>query len=247
VSTWITIFATVVTAATTVVLVILNARYVRLTARLVEESEAARKEAVRPYLSLTLTLLEEDNSFISLVIENSGMSAAYRTQFDVKQTYKSPNVTDLASIGLFKRGVNYFAPRQRYECFLAGGADEDFQQLMSNPIEIDATYTDVQNNKYREAYVLDFGVFENMSRIGEPSIVKIASAVDKAADALGSIASARRRVEVVTFTPEQAMRDRRMPIMSLKLRRLSAAAFKRIGTLIDKELDANQNVGNGSS
>ena len=115
VTTYLPLASTLVVSIATVVLAWLTARYVRLTARIVEESHRSREPAV------TVDFEMPDHS-LRLVIENHGLSPAKNTQIEVLKDVgwlsMGKGQTGLVAAGPIREGVSYLTPGRKLKYYL---------------------------------------------------------------------------------------------------------------------------------
>ncbi len=115
VTTYLPLAITIVVAGATVALVWLTSRYVRLTGRMLEESQKSRDPLV------TVDFEIPDRS-LRLVVENHGLSPAKNVRIavlkDVRWVRMAKGRQGLAECGAVKRGISYLTPSRRLKYYL---------------------------------------------------------------------------------------------------------------------------------
>jgi len=154
VTTYLPLTSTVVVAAATVVLVWLTSRYVRLTGRLVEESQKSREPLV------TVDFEIHDNS-LRLVIVNHGLSPARNVRIHVLKDVgclrrMSGNRTGLADCGPIKEGVSYLTPSRKLKYYLGHLNCKDIpEDQLETSLHI--IYENEAGKQYEHTVDFDFG------------------------------------------------------------------------------------------
>ena len=129
------------------------ARYVRLTARIVEESQRSREPAV------TVDFEMPDHS-LRLVIENHGLSPAKNTQIEVLKDVgwlsMGKGQTGLVAAGPIREGVSYLTPGRKLKYYLG------FPQWTDTPDDemetsLRVTYEDDSGKHFEHVVDFDFG------------------------------------------------------------------------------------------
>lgn len=114
-TTYLPVISTIVVAGATVALVWLTSRYVRLTGRMVEESQKSREPSV------TVDFEIPDRS-LRLVVENHGLSPAKNVRIAVLkevQWVRSGKAREgLAECGAVKNGISYLTPSRKLKYYL---------------------------------------------------------------------------------------------------------------------------------
>ena len=230
---WLDAHSGAVAGLSSLLLTIITASYVYLTWKLLRETQAARAEAKRPELAVYLRPSDVGMSFLVLCIENVGSGAAYDVRFTTNVDFRGDHHTPLRQVGPFKKGLSYFAPRQRIDHFLTGvvGILDD---LKKQPLEIIATYDSSVGTKCTQSFVLDFGEFENLSRIGEPPLQKIASAVDQLQKDVHHLTTGFRKPVVLTERLDEHQSRHRSEFLYLKIRQLSETDREELEALVDE-------------
>ena len=220
-----------------IVLTIITACYVYLTWKLLRETQVARAEARRPELAIYLHPSEVGMSFLMLTIENIGSGPAYDVRFTTNVDFRGDHMP-LRELGLFKMGLSYFAPRQRIDHFLTGvvGILDD---LKKQPLEIIATYRSTADESFNQSFVLNFGEFANLSRLGEPPLQKIASSVDQLQKDVHQLGVGLKKPIVLTETLDEHQRRQRSDFLSMKIRSLSEEDRKEVEALVEKRAKKN--------
>jgi hypothetical protein len=142
-STIVTLIATTVSAATTVVLAVLTAKYVRLTSALADEARSAKYPNV-------FVDLELDRFGIKFVVGNTGASPAQNIRFRVQDSIPWQKAEKLPSgisfLSVVKNGLAYLPPGRTLK-FHAGYVAHNVDAFVSeNTVDIELTY-DVEVGK----------------------------------------------------------------------------------------------------
>src|SRR5215213_10256430 len=156
------------------ILTVITACYAYLTWRLLTESQEMRLAAARPEVAIYIAPQEGAMSLIMLRLENVGRGPAYDLRLTTNIDFKPESRrTALRDIGLFRKGLGYFAPGQRIEHFLVSLIGK-LEELKKAPLEITAVYRDSVDKEYSRTFIIDFGEMENLTRIGKPPLHELA-------------------------------------------------------------------------
>jgi hypothetical protein len=184
-------------ALSAVVLTVITAIYVYLTGRLAKESQAMRLAMLRPELAVYLSPDEGAPLFMLLRIENIGSGPAYQLRFSTDRPFQTEDEVDLRELGIFRKGLSFLAPKQRIEHFLVSTIGK-FNQLAKDPLKISVEYSDVLGEHHKQDFVLDFGEFAYISRLGTPPLYEIASAIKKIQSDINHVATGFSKPHVLT-------------------------------------------------
>jgi hypothetical protein len=141
-----------VSALTTIVLVFLTAKYVKLTHALVEEARVAKYPNV--YVDV-----EFDEMDVKFVVGNSGGSAAVDIQFDVKDSVPWRKIENfpigIKSISAVENGISYLAPGRILK-FQAGYVERDPEFFAKgSTIDISLTFRTEMGMSLRRQYTIE--------------------------------------------------------------------------------------------
>ncbi len=153
VTTYIPLLSTLVVAAATVVLVWLTSHYVRLTARMVEETQKSREPAV------TIDFEIPDHS-LRLVVENHGFSPARNVRIavlkDVQWLQISKGKSGLGHCSPVREGVSYLTPSRKLKYYLGFPKWNDTpDDQMEASFRV--TYENEAGKLYEHNVTFDFG------------------------------------------------------------------------------------------
>jgi len=153
VTTYLPLTSTIVVAAATVALVWLTSRYVRLTGRMVEESQKSREPSV------TVDFENPDRS-LRLVVENRGLSPAKNVRIavlkDAQWLRMGEGGQGLADCGPIKKGISYLTPSRKLKYFLGfpNWKDTSDDQMEAS---LRITYENEAGRQYEHIVDFDFG------------------------------------------------------------------------------------------
>lgn len=171
----------VAAAVATVVLAWLTARYVRLTSRLVEETQAARAPEV-------VVDLQFEDAMPRLMLANRGPTPAYDVRIKVVDRKvawtPSKDETTIADLAPIKKGISFLPPGRmmRYTVYSI-----DLQRTLEAEaaLEFDVSYKDDAGRAFHREYSIEFAAFNYMLIEGatKPHDV-VAEAIRRAAEHL---------------------------------------------------------------
>jgi hypothetical protein len=155
-SPWVTVYlpviSTIVVAVATVALVWLTSRYVRLTGRMVEESQKSREPSV------TVDFENPDRS-LRLVVENHGLSPAKNVRIavskDVQWLRMGKGQKGLADCGPVREGISYLAPSRKLKYYLGPPNWNDISEDRAEA-SLRITYENEAGRKYHNTVDFDF-------------------------------------------------------------------------------------------
>jgi hypothetical protein len=178
---WLNNNGVALSALATILLTILTGIYVLLTRRLVRQNREILKAAVTPLLSVRPILDDNFFNIFNLRIENVGGGPAV----DVRLLFThSPLIEPLRHLeknGSFTNGIAILNSHEKREFFLASAIGA-FDQLREHPIQIAANYKDLEGNELKRSFIIDFGEFEGITRVGTPPLQVLADNVKRAPD-----------------------------------------------------------------
>jgi len=218
----------------------LTAAYVLLTLSLVRQNRALWEETVKPIISVRPVIDPNLFHILKLRIENVGGGSAQSIQLRITNPPLADPVKHLAENGVFRKGVALMNARERLEFFLMN-AIGDFDKVRDHPIQITASYKDLFGKRYEGYFVVDIGEFENLTRVGEPPLMKLADSVGELKDHLRSIAGGTK-LNVIVSTLEDEEREGRVTklwVMLRRLDRIDPSAREEIEKLIESKVSKN--------
>jgi hypothetical protein len=166
---WLNSNSAAITATATVLLTFITGYYAFITLGLLRENKEIRAAMNQPDLAIYATAHEGYINFLNLVVENVGPGAAYDVKLSTEQEIGANTDLDLRKLGLFRHTLGFFASRHKIEHFFASMA-ESWDELMSRPLEIQATYRNNHDDLERiqkDIHNLTTG-FNKMQVLAEP-------------------------------------------------------------------------------
>ena len=191
-------FLTLLLAA---VVAITTIAYAGFTWKLVSETIKMRKVQTEPHISITMQPREDKFGLIDMVVQNIGLGPAYNIRFDITTDFELLTNKQLSDIGFFKNGIQYFAPNDKRQFFLAN-AYQKYDELMSTKIQITAKYNNGAGTNYSSPYIIDFSEFENLISVGESPISEIANSLDKMKSDIHNIAGGNSKLKIINYTED---------------------------------------------
>jgi hypothetical protein len=231
---WLDAHSGAIAGLSSLLLTLITAYYVYLTWKLLRETQSARAEAKRPELAVYMRPSDVGMSFLVLCIENIGAGAACDIRLSTNFDFRGDHHTPLRQVGPFSRGISYFAPRQRLDHFLTGVIDI-LDELKTQPLEIIARYKSTSGDEFIQSFVLDFGEFENLTRLGDPPLQAIASGVKKLQEEIQRLATGVSKPVILTESLEDHLARRQSDSLVASLRRLSAEDRQEVTKLVKEK------------
>lgn len=153
ITTYIPLLTTLVVAGANVVLVLLTSRYVRLTGRIVEESQKSRE----PFVTVDFELPDHT---LRLVVENHGLTSARNVRIEVLRDVDWLNAgkgrTGIIHCGPVNEGVSYLTPSRKLKYLLGFPKWKDTpDDAMEASMRI--TYQNDKGKDYENTVDFDFG------------------------------------------------------------------------------------------
>jgi len=182
----ITLFFTGVVGISTLV-------YAILTAKLVKETMLLRKAQTNPGISVSLVQNKSSILFIDLLVENIGMGPAYDVKFDIIRDFEL-NKRLLSEVGFMKNGINYFAPNQAMQLWVATFVGN--KELENKSIDIKVTFKNYSKDTFARTFNLSFSQFANFIQLGTPPLIKIADNIEKIERYVDNIVSGFKKIKV---------------------------------------------------
>lgn len=127
------------------------------------ETRAMRKAQTEPHVSFTVQPSESHVGIVEMIVENHGPGAAKNIGFALSEDLaidENPSAA-LSQTGLFRHGVTYLSPRQRFRFFLVSTIDYP-ELLAKEPVRVEIAYETVAGEKKVGEYFIDFCVLEGM-------------------------------------------------------------------------------------
>jgi hypothetical protein len=148
-----------VAAGTTIVLTVLTARYVRLTAALLEHS----RQAARPQVFVDLEL---PSNLTRLVIENRGGSSAHDVSFIIEKDvpwlkWHQDKTGGLAGLQVMAHGISYLTPGRRLVFLL--GSFVGVPDGESGGIAFQVSFKDDEGVAYTKTISMDLAQYSGVS------------------------------------------------------------------------------------
>jgi hypothetical protein len=226
-----------VQAGASLALTVITIVYVSITGKLLREATEARLAAGRPELAVFVKLWEGGVNFLILCIQNAGPGPALNIRLSKDWGFKERDmIIALDQVGLFTQGVRYLAPGETREHFLVNLAG-NLEELKQQALLISATYGDRSGIEHHRVFTIDFGEWENMSRIGgAPPIYTLAEEVKELKRDIGQLVSGSNKPHVIVESYDQYKRREQAEHISWKLERLPAEDQAEIEQWIDGKL-----------
>ena len=177
-----------------------------LTALRVLDTREMKRRQIEPMVSITLQQREEGIALFDMIIQNIGPGTAYNVSFNVQPDLECELGRSLSEIGLFRKGLSYLAPNQKYQFFLTSVFGK-YETLRDSPIEIDVSYTDCRKTPYTNSYYIDFALFEGMAQLGTPPLHEISDAIKSIEESLNKICAGGKRMKVIAYTTEDLKQE----------------------------------------
>jgi hypothetical protein len=167
--------ASIASAFTSILLVKLTARYVRLTHALVEEAKANKMPNV-------FVDLEFGSDGVKFVVGNSGSAPAANIAFSIIDNISWRTIGEreesIGTLQVVKDGISYLAP-QRTLKYMAGRLERGRQAFReSSRLEIVLTYASEEGRTFRREFVIFLSQYSNVlfESFSDPSL-EIARAI----------------------------------------------------------------------
>ncbi|HEX8575187.1 MAG TPA: hypothetical protein VF677_02735 [Flavobacterium sp.] len=136
---------------------------------IVRESARMRRMYITPDISIYLGFAEASPTLLFLNVENYGFGAATKVKFKIIDDYKYYQSDDehLAKNGIFKNGLEYFYPRQKFRYFINSLADNNEEKIKERFL-IEVKYQDLTGRKYKKIFDLKIVEYLGGSMITPP-------------------------------------------------------------------------------
>jgi hypothetical protein len=173
--------------------------YAILTWRLVSETRRMRQAQTEPKISISIQPKEEFISFIDMVIQNIGLGPAYDIRFELRKDFEYEKGKFLSELNLIKTGVKYLAPNQKYQFFFTSMVD-NFDEKVRQSFEIKVGYRNSVGKNFENTYTIGFSELIGLTRLGEPSLYKIAKNIEKMQQDISKLVSGFHRIKTIVYT-----------------------------------------------
>lgn len=192
------IFSGVVSVATIV--------YAILTWQLVAETRQMRKAQTEPMVSVIVQPKEDWISFLDIIVQNIGLGPAYDIQFELNKDFKCFEGNYLGNIGVFRKGISYMAPAQKFQFFFTN-MNENYDEKINSLLEIKVSYKNAIGSAHLETYVIDLSCFKGLTQLGEPPLCTIAKSVESMQKNIDHIANGWSRIKTQIYTVKDVQRE----------------------------------------
>jgi hypothetical protein len=242
---WLDANSGAIAGISSLVLTVITACYAYLTWRLLKESQEMRLAAARPELAIYITSHEGAMSLIMLRLENVGRGPAYSLRLTTNIDFRPEGRrTALREIGLFRKGLSYFAPGQRIEHFLVSLIGK-LEELKKVPLEITAVYHDSVGKEYSRTFTIDFGEMENLSRIGKPPLHELADSTKEIQKDIHNIATGFSKPHILSEPAVDYEGRLESEYLAFRIETLSDEDRAEVEELVSKKQQATKNGGEG--
>ena len=232
---WLNSNSAAITAIATVLLTFITGYYAFITLGLLRENREIRAAMNQPDLAIYATAHEGYINFLNLVVENVGPGAAYDVKLSTDQEFKTDSDLDLRRLGLFRHTLGFFASGQKIEHFLTSMV-ESWDELMSRPLEFQATYRDNKGKLYEKKFSINFAVFESLRRIGKQPLYSLADDLEKIQKDIHNITTGFSKVQVLTEPLEQYRGRQRAEHLYYLARQLPEERQRELTETLQSEL-----------
>lgn len=190
--------------------------YVILTYKLVSETRQMKENQVNPEVIVSLRPRPDIISFIDIVVENIGNSAAFDIKFNFKSDFEYEKGKFLSELSFMKR-ISYLAPTQKIQSFLTSLL-EDFNQKIKSQCVIDVTYKNRFHKFYHSTIMLNMRELKDLRQVGEPPENKIAKEIETISKNIAHLTSGFNKLQVITQTKKEKQKEERKNIEKIKER-----------------------------
>jgi hypothetical protein len=194
---------------------------------------------LRPEIAIYLYPHEGALNCVLLRIENIGSGPAYQVRLNTDRPFQTEDGIDLREVGVFRKGLNFLAPKQRVEHFLVNIIGK-FEKLIESPLRISAEYKDGLGTQHKQEFVLDFGELQDLSRLGTPPLYEIATSTKKIQDDLGKLATGFNKLQVLTEPLSAYQHRREAQSLSWRLERLTKEQLDEVQQMIVEKEKARE-------
>jgi hypothetical protein len=201
-----------------------------------------RKVQTDPHVSLTVQPSDHVGS-MDIIVENLGPGPAKNVRFSLSEDLVLDSRTNptLSQMGLFRYGVTYLSPGQRFRFFLVSTIDHP-ELLAHEPVRIEIAYETVAGEKKVGEYFIDFRVLEGMWALSEPDSRKIAESLKKISTEVHAMTSGLSQLHVQTQTKAEHQQEREGIGNALQRRQESALGENAQATAAQQQ-DEDTSIG----
>ena len=218
------LFSLLVTAATIF--------YAILTRRLVQETTQMREAQTEPSVVVRIEPHEYHLNLVMLVIENAGSGAAFDVRLKADPDFRVESKTPLSSLGFFKHGFRYLAPRYKTQTYLINliGKGDEIEKGDTLRFDVTVSYKAASGRRYEHVYPIDFLHLVGVLGVGTPPPAEIASSLKKIAESVAQWERGWKRLKVETFNSgDRAREQQEWEDQREEHERQAVAAFKAVG------------------
>lgn len=153
-----------------------------LTIISIRESRKIEIERQRPYIVLSTV---EDAPSYGVVLENKGLTCAYDVVVDSVPKIGRWYGGKFAPIGFLNETVACIPPASPLKSYIAFWHDIE-EYIPNMKFTGTVSYRDIAGRKYKERFVVDFGIYEGIALSGKKGLHHIASEIEKMVKQLSS-------------------------------------------------------------
>jgi hypothetical protein len=173
--------------------------YAIITAKLFSETKKMREAQTEPNIFLTIQSKNEDFFLKDMVIQNIGQGAAYNIKFELDSDFEFLKGRFLSKLNLIKNGLKYLAPNQKISFFI-GSIPNLIQRKINTIFSIKIKYENRLGQSYENKYTVDFSEFFGMTHVGEPSLQKISTNLEKIQKDIHKMYDTFPKIKVITYS-----------------------------------------------
>lgn len=146
---------TVAVAAATVVLVGVTIFYAWVTKKMLDDNRQMRIDTQKPVIAVYAAVYDNPFRCVGLVLENTGVGAAWEVRFTLDRSVKIGHNRTLESVR-FLDGLDCIPPKYERRVSLCESTDDEYQKLMEKQLAIKVTYKDSIGNGYKHCRSISF-------------------------------------------------------------------------------------------
>ena len=167
----------VLSGVATFIIAFITMKSMKFTERSVSLTEELVKSTDKPRIVVSLRPDELNLYLLMLHIENVGTGIAYNVKFKTDFDRKPDGEIPLGEIHFLKHGLPNLKPHLQVPHFLLSVLEtENYEKQKQESLRIKVTYQGSTNQKYKDTFDLDFGMWEGSARVGSPPSVRTAKA-----------------------------------------------------------------------
>jgi hypothetical protein len=182
--------------------------YAMLTWKLVSETRKMREAQTEPNISIIIQSKEEFISLIDMVIQNIGLGPAYDIKFKIDKEFEYEKGKCLSELNIFKVGLKYLSPNQKYQFFLTNMVD-NFNEKVKQSFGIRVGYKNNVGKTFESTYTIDFSEFVGLTRVGEPALYRIAKSIEKLEQDIAHLIGGFHRIKTIVYTADEIKEEER--------------------------------------